>query len=116
MSASSCTCCGACCATYRVVFPLDETQGDGVPANLAIKLDARFCFMRGTNRRPQRCVALSGTIGQSVSCAIYQRRPSPCRAFAPEAAAGVGDIACANARRLHGLPPLGGSYAAVPFA
>ncbi|MCX7175191.1 MAG: YkgJ family cysteine cluster protein [Proteobacteria bacterium] len=116
---SSCTCCGACCATYRVVFSLDETDqmlDAGVPAELTLKLNSEFCCMCGTDTKPQRCVALVGQVGKSVSCSIYARRPSPCRAFAPEAAGGHGDIACGNARRQHGLAPLAGSYDAVPFA
>lgn len=116
---SSCTCCGACCATYRVVFSLAETDhvlDDGVPSELTVRLNAGFGCMRGTNSRPQRCVALLGEVGKNVSCSIYARRPSPCRAFAPEAATGRGDIACGNARRRHGLSPLAGSYDAAPYA
>lgn len=49
-------------------------------------------------------------------CVIYDRRPSPCRAFARDAASGHGDMHCGDARRLHGLPPLEGSYDAAPLA
>ena len=111
-----CTGCGACCATYRVSFlchEIDSTPGGWVPAELAEPIDERGARMRGTDDRPPRCVALRGTVGSEVSCAIYERRPSPCRAFAPEAAAGRGDAACGDARRLHGLPPLPGSYDAL---
>ncbi len=54
--------------------------------------------------------------GVDVRCAIYEQRPGPCRAFAPEADAGHGDAACGDARRLHGLPPLTGSYEGFPIA
>lgn len=111
-----CTSCGACCATYRVTFnrtELDDAPGGVVPAGLTERIDDRGVFMRGTADRSPRCVALQGTVGVNVSCAIYECRPSPCRAFASEAAFGHGDIGCGDARRLHGLPPLRGSYDAA---
>lgn len=116
---SSCTCCGACCATYRVIFPVAETdrvRDAGVPAELTLNLKDGFCRMRATATKPQRCIALLGEVGKNVSCSIYAQRPSPCRAFAPDAGGGHGDIACGNARRQHGLSPLAGSYDAVPLA
>lgn len=117
--ATPCTSCGACCATYRVTFrrsELDDMPGGLVPARLADRIDEHGACMRGTAHRPRRCVALQGMIGVKVSCAIYEYRPSPCRAFAAEAALGHGDISCGDARRLHGLPPLQGSYdAAIMF-
>ena len=119
MAVTRCTACGACCATYRVSFgreELDETGCGCVPADLTERIDDRGVCMRGTASFSPRCVALQGTIGVRVACAIYDRRPSPCRAFARDAAAGHGDMACGDARRLHGLPPLEGSYDAAPLA
>ncbi len=116
---ASCTGCGACCATYCVLFlrkELDSEPGGWVPAEFAEPTSARCARMRGTKDRPRRCLALQGTIGVGVSCTIYRHRPSPCRAFAPEAGAGRGDAACGDARRLHGLPPLSGSYDGFPIA
>ncbi|MDO8934229.1 MAG: YkgJ family cysteine cluster protein [Rhodocyclaceae bacterium] len=113
-----CTTCGACCATYRVSFgreELDESPGGCVPAGLIEKIDDKGVCMQGTGSRNPRCVALRGRIGERAECAIYDRRPSPCRAFAREAAFGHGDTSCGDARRLHGLPPLEGSYDAVPL-
>jgi hypothetical protein len=115
----TCTRCGACCATYRVTFlrhELDSEPNGWVPNGFTEAIDERGVCMSGTAHDPRRCHALSGTIGVDVSCAIYQHRPSPCRAFAPEAGSGHGDVACGNARRLHGLPPLMGSYDAFPIA
>jgi hypothetical protein len=63
--------------------------------------------MRGTAAAPSRCLALRGRIGDSVSCAIYEFRPTACRDFAPLAAVGSGDESCNDARRRHGLLPLG---------
>jgi uncharacterized protein len=114
-----CTRCGACCATYRVSFllrELDSEPGGGVPAAFTELINDRDACMRGTRDRPRRCVALRGRIGADVTCAIYQQRPSPCRAFSPEAGAGHGDAACGDARRLHGLPPLMESYDGFPLA
>lgn len=117
----TCTRCGACCATYPVIFSrqeLDSEAGGWVPAALAEhhELFGRCAHMRGTrDHQPRRCVALRGTIGVDVGCTIYEQRPSPCREFAPEADAGHADARCGDARRLHGLPPLQGSYDAFPL-
>ncbi len=104
-----CTACGACCATYRVTFYCGETDdfpGGSVPSALTEMVTPIMACMRGTGSQPPRCIALVGEIGRSVSCAIYEQRPSPCREFAPLAAVGRGDEACNEARRRHGLPPL----------
>lgn len=47
-----------------------------------------------------------GEIGQSVSCAIYLDRPSPCREFDQSGENGVRNEACDRARARYGLPPL----------
>lgn len=104
-----CQSCGACCAAYRVSFHCGETDefpGGVVPAGLTEPMTATTVCMRGTAAQPPRCVALHGTIGAAVSCAIYEYRPSACREFAPLAVLGRGDEACSEARRRHGLPPL----------
>jgi uncharacterized protein len=114
-----CTTCGACCVTYRVSFhrhELDSEPGGWVPAAFTEMMKDGCVCMRGTKYRPRRCLALRGSIGVDVSCAIYPQRPSPCRTFTPEAGAGHGDAACGDARRLHGLPPLTASYDAFPIA
>jgi len=116
----NCTNCGACCVTYPVTFSpkeIDSESGGWVPAAL-VERDAfltRCAHMRGTRDHPRRCVALEGTVGVDVRCAIYERRPNPCRDFAPEADAGRGDARCGDARRLQGLLPLRGSYDAFPL-
>ena len=114
-----CIRCGVCCATYRVAFlhhELDSEPDGCVPVALTEPLNDRGVCMRGTKNRPRRCVALQGTLGVDASCSIYQNRPSPCRAIAPDAGVGRGDAACGDARRLHGLPPLMGSYDGFPIA
>lgn len=118
-TSNHCTSCGACCATSRVSFCCTELDSEGgcVPAEYTVRLDKRRVRMGRTREdKGWRCVALEGAVGLQVSCAIYERRPSPCRAFAPEAAWGHGDVPCAEARRSHGLLPLPGSYDAAIVA
>jgi hypothetical protein len=105
----ACLACGACCAAYRVDFhpsDLATAERPGVPPEMTLRLTATLVRMRGTDDAPPRCVALVGEIGQQVGCSIYERRPGPCRDFAPYAPLGIGDDACDRARRQHGLPPL----------
>jgi Fe-S-cluster containining protein len=45
------------------------------------------------------CVALRGTVGNRVSCAIYERRPNECRKL------DAGSAACLKARRQAGVVP-----------
>lgn len=62
--------------------------------------------MRGTDRKPPRCIALAGRIGESVGCTIYEQRASPCREFQASWVDGVHNERCDRARAAHGLPPL----------
>lgn len=103
-----CTRCGACCAGFRVDFDRSELQSEGgcVPDGLALDLTHQLCRLRGTDHARPRCAALTGTIGQRVSCGIHEWRPSPCRDFGARAPFGFGDAACTRARAWHGLPPL----------
>ncbi|MDP2170971.1 MAG: YkgJ family cysteine cluster protein [Rhodocyclaceae bacterium] len=108
---SVCQACGACCATYRITLPrveLDNAPEGWVPAALTEPYTATTACMRECTDIPGRCIALQGTIGVAVSCAIYPQRPSACSEFAPLSALGCGDEACDEARRRHGLPSLGG--------
>ena len=99
---SACTTCGACCASFRVDFAVEELDemGGAVPCGLAVEVNASTCRMRGTDHAPARCAALTGQLGQQVACGIYEWRPSPCREFAE------GSDACNRARARHGLAPL----------
>lgn len=106
---SPCQACGACCATFRVSFPDNEVEGAAggrVPRALVDDVSRHVVCMRGTAGAPMRCVALRGSIGDAVSCAIYEFRSSSCRDFAPLAQLGRGDESCNEARRRHGLAPL----------
>ncbi len=97
-----CLTCGACCASFRVDFAVQELEGCGgcVPAGLAAPITEHLCRMRGTDHRTPRCAALTGTVGERAACAIYEWRPSPCREFE------AGSDACEQARHRHGLAPL----------
>ncbi|HRP96641.1 MAG TPA: YkgJ family cysteine cluster protein [Rhodocyclaceae bacterium] len=109
MSGENCSSCGACCAAFRVDFHASELASacaGGVPDALVVPVTGATVRMRGTDEGPPRCRALDGEIGVAVRCAIYAARPSPCRDFAPYAPLGIGDDACARARRRHGLLPL----------
>ncbi len=99
-----CLSCGACCASFRVDFAVQELQENGgtVPDGLAVEVNGSFCRMRGTDYRSPRCAALTGSIGSKVACGIYEWRSSPCREFE------AGGDACHRARQRHGLPPLQG--------
>ncbi len=108
MSVSVCQQCGACCAAFRVTFHESELDRHGgcVPAGLADHETGSLWRLKGTDYARPRCRALVGTIGESVQCAIYAERPSPCREFGARAVIGVFEDACHRARSRNGLPPL----------
>ncbi len=97
-----CLTCGACCASFRVDFAVEETQAMGgtVPKGLVVEVTSSTCRMRGTDHVPARCAALTGKVGDKAACGIYEWRPSPCREFE------AGDHACNRARMRHGMQPL----------
>lgn len=94
-----CLTCGACCASFRVDFAVQELEGCGgrVPYGLADPITEHLHRMRGTDYRSPRCAALTGKLGEQVACGIYEWRPSPCREFE------AGSDACRQARLRHGL-------------
>jgi uncharacterized protein len=100
---NACQSCGACCASFRVDFSVHELDSEGgqVPSGLAVEVNAGTARMRGTDHSPVRCAALTGKLGGTVGCGIYEWRPSPCREFE------AGSEACQRARARHGLPALG---------
>lgn len=104
-----CLQCGACCAIFRVAFHWSETDafsGEGVPRELTVALDPHRVAMRGTDGCSPHCAALHGKVGESVSCAIYDRRPSPCRDLQPAGSDGVLSPQCDRARLAYGMSPL----------
>ncbi len=103
-----CVRCGACCASLRVSFHRSQLQSEGgcVPDSLADDETASTWRMRGTDRAQPRCVALVGTVGERVSCGIYEQRPDPCREFAAHGLFGISNAECSRVRQRHGLPAL----------
>ena len=104
-----CLRCGACCAQFRVAFywaEADDAEGGSVPAAMTVQVTPMQRAMRGTDTSAPRCCALTGEIGQSVSCSIYSLRASPCREFSPSWQNNLSNARCDSARRNWGLPPL----------
>ena len=108
-SPNPCLLCGACCAASCVSFywsESDETVVDSVPGDMICHINPWLCAMKGTDQPHPRCIALQGTVGLGVWCAIYERRPSVCREVMPSGQNGRDDIWCNRARALWNLPPL----------
>ena len=101
--------CGACCAAFQVSFYWRETDEDPqgtVPVGLTGKLNQDRCYMKGTERKDKRCIALTGEVGKQVLCTIYASRSSPCRQVSISWENGHPDEKCDKARLLWGLPAL----------
>jgi Fe-S-cluster containining protein len=106
-----CLKCGACCASFRVSFHSKEVLHGGlwkVPLAMTENGGNSWLSMKGTDRKHRpACAALEGVIGKSVSCQIYLQRPSPCRNFLASFEDGRHRPRCDEARKKHGLRPLG---------
>ncbi len=95
-----CQTCGACCAALPCVGVrpneqvADEDYWD-VVINNEIVVD-RFVRRDSENFA---CVALDGTIGEDVSCRIYENRPKMCHLFE------AGSDKCHALRRIYGFEP-----------
>ena len=98
--ANPCLSCGACCAYYRITFHTDEALA--IPAEYLEQIQPEVSCMKGTNNYPPRCSALRGEVGQQVSCAIYENRPSPCREFNEYELDGTPNMRCF---KLRGITP-----------
>jgi uncharacterized protein len=104
-----CLTCGACCAAYRVSLHWSEaepTLGGRVPIELTETFGAHQRSMRGTWAKQPHCIALQGTVGETVSCAIYEGRPNACRDLTMSWEDGSPNPQCDRARALYGLAPL----------
>ena len=104
-----CMDCGACCACFRASFywgEADDCPPGGVPVGMTADLTDFRRVMRGTDQKEPRCIALMGTVGTRVHCAIYDRRSSICRSFQPSWAEDIPNEWCDRARLAWSLPPL----------
>ena len=109
MTPNPCLTCGACCAFFRASFywaEADDATEGGVPVELTDDFPPHFRVMKGTNSKTPRCVALVGSIGESVFCAIHPRRATVCRDFPPSFENGIPHDRCDKARAAYNLPPL----------
>lgn len=107
-SINPCITCGACCAYFRASFHWSEcSDGYGqVPVELTEQHTSHRRVMIGTNTKNPWCIALTGEIGNCVSCSIYEVRSSVCREFKYSWEDGIRNERCDNARIVHGLQPL----------
>lgn len=105
---SPCLTCGACCANFRVSFYWGECQSAGgtIPDELTLQVSPHHACMKGTEKKPVKCVALIGTPGEHVCCSIYEQRSSTCREFDIVNADGSINEDCTRARAVYGLPPV----------
>ncbi|WP_250889051.1 YkgJ family cysteine cluster protein [Mesorhizobium sp. dw_380] len=90
-----CQSCGACCS-YSAEWPRFSTEDDAQLDRIPEKYVA--ADLSGMRCEGVRCSALTGEVGKSTACGIYDLRPDVCRACMP------GDEECLMARREHGLP------------
>ncbi|WP_312224210.1 YkgJ family cysteine cluster protein [Rhizobium rhizoryzae] len=89
-----CQTCGACCS-YSSDWPQSTTETD----EALDALSAHFVTadQRGMRCESSRCSALSGTVGETTTCLVYEARPDVCRACSP------GDYACTTPRLAFGM-------------
>ena len=78
------------------------------PPEYVVRVDDSTSAMMGTWDQRMRCVAVSGKIGQSVQCSIYENRPSCCRSFQASYENGQRNRRCDKARLARGLKALSG--------
>jgi len=103
---SPCESCGACCAFFRVSFPIAETSdvpGGRVPCDMTFLSNQTQRCMKGTETKSPRCIALEGSVGGHVKCRIYENRPSTCREFGLSWENNIGNRLCDRARGVFGL-------------
>ena len=104
-----CQSCGVCCSTFRISFYWGETtaaEGGIVPVEMTEQMNLYRSCMKGSSQTKPRCIALQGNLGESVSCSIYESRPSPCREYQVFDEQGNLNPRCNQAREKHGLAPL----------
>jgi Fe-S-cluster containining protein len=103
-----CQKCGACCSSFQVSFRSAEIleHSYNVPGEYTVSISKDLFALRFENPGKPRCLALQGKIGHSVSCKIYENRPSPCRNFKASFEDGTKNNRCDQARARMGLPEL----------
>lgn len=77
-----------------------------MPDDSVVPINSTFVAMIGTDRKPARCTALLGSVGERVRCTMYENRSSSCQDFQASWEHGVHNQRCDDARIAHGLKPL----------
>jgi Fe-S-cluster containining protein len=77
-----------------------------VPDDSVVTINSTFVAMIGTDRKPARCTALMGNVGDGVRCTMYENRSSSCQDFHASWTFGERNLHCDAARAAHGLSPL----------
>lgn len=89
VTADACVSCGACCIEAG---PIPVRPDDATPRTRTCSVrdtvgfaswEADFGVRQMQRHLGGRCKALKGEVGISCSCAVYDRRPRVCAAFAP---------------------------------
>ncbi len=70
-----------------------------MPEHYTEPVTAVYSCMAGTNQKNPRCIALEGSIGEQVSCGMYQLRSSSCKEVQ------IADEQCNKARMAHNMIP-----------
>jgi Fe-S-cluster containining protein len=91
------------------------SSGGTVPDELVTQITPSRVAMIGTDRKPTRCTALLGEVGQTVHCSIYDKRSSTCREFEAAWENGEPNSDCDAARARFGLPPLQPGWNEIPY-
>jgi uncharacterized protein len=94
-----CTTCGACCAIDSTIItwahkPIENSDENlnFLKINNYIDSYIHGYFQMKTSKNCDRCIALEGTLGEKVSCNVYENRPSVCKNFE------IGSKLCLDAR------------------
>lgn len=70
-----------------------------MPEHYTEPVTAVYSCMAGTNQNNPRCITLEGTVGEQVSCGMYELRSSSCKEVQ------VADAQCNKARLAHHMIP-----------
>ncbi|EXA66354.1 hypothetical protein J504_1543 [Acinetobacter baumannii 348935] len=70
-----------------------------MPEHYTEPVTSVYSCMAGTNQKNPRCIALEGSIGEQVSCGMYELRSSSCKEVQ------IADAQCNKARMAHNMIP-----------
>lgn len=70
-----------------------------MPEHYTEPVTSVYSCMARTNQKNPRCIALEGSIGEQVSCGMYELRSSSCKEVQ------IADAQCNKARMAHNMIP-----------